>query len=123
MKMIDKIILESLMFMALFAVYMIYGDKPFLFKNFWRTYFYVLMYGFQLALIITALPLAEGGFSILVLWTIILFLTELIIYNVLLINKPLAVYQGLCNNKTYGLVFSISIAGMLLVSLLIKIFK
>ena len=123
MRIIDRILLEGVIFILLFAVYMIYGDKQFWFKTFWRTYFHILIYGFPLVLIITTLPMVESGFSLMVSCTIILFLVELIIYNILLINKPFKIYQELCNNQTYGIVFSLSIAAMLLVSLLIKWFK
>lgn len=123
MKLIDKLIMEGLIYGVLFALYMLWSDKPFVYKFFWRTYYYVLIWSLPMILFATLLPLAYDSFTLFLLWALIIFFGELVLFNIAKANKEQVEFFAACTSKLYGYVFSGSIALLAIVSLIIKSFK
>jgi hypothetical protein len=119
MKLTDKFLLEGIIFIILFAMYMIWSDRPIVFKNFWRTYFYVLLYSMPMVLFLTLFPL-NNLFKVCVNWTIIIFFFELIVYNILWVNKNDIEFSKYCSSTMFGIVFSLSLVVMLIISFIVK---
>jgi hypothetical protein len=100
---------------------MIFGDKPIVYKNFWRTYYYiVLVYSPLLAMFICLFPLAYSTFTLLLIWCIVIFLAELLVYNFFLVNKDGLEWVAFCTSKVFGYIFSGSIAVLLILSIFIE---
>jgi hypothetical protein len=78
------------------------------------------MYAFPFALFITFYCLAETTLQKLFILVIIVFLFELICYNIALIHKDVFEWTKACISKTFGYVFSGSIVVLLGTVLLIN---
>jgi hypothetical protein len=123
MRITDKIIAEGIIYIVLFSVYMIYSDRTFIYKNFWRSYYYVIMYSLPMAMFVTLLPLTYSTLSSLLVWSIIIFFAEMVVFNVVLINAETTDWIKYCTSKLQGYVFAGSIAFLLLLSLFIDFYK
>lgn len=123
MRVIDKLLLEGIIFLVLFVVYMNCSDKPILFKNFWRTYFYVMIYLIPVVLFATVIPLTYNLFTFLLNLSIIIFFIELIVFNIIWINATETEWYRYCTSKLLGIIFSFSIVSMFLVTFIVKCFK
>jgi hypothetical protein len=123
MRIIDKSIAEGVIYVVLFSIYMIYSDKPFIYKNFWRSYYYIIMYSLPMVVFITLLPLTYSTLSSLLVWSLIVFFAEMVIFNALLVNSEYADWIKYCTSKLQGYVFAGSIAFLFLLSLFIDFYK
>jgi hypothetical protein len=123
MKLIDKLIIEGLIYGILFSMYMIFSDKPFVYKYFWRTYYYVVIWSLPMVLFATVLPLAYDTFTWFLLWSLIIFFGELVLFNIAKANKDQVDFFAACTSQLYGYVFSGSIVVLAIVSLVIKFLK
>jgi hypothetical protein len=123
MKLIDKFIIEGMAFIMLFVVYMIWSDKPIIYKYFWRSYFYVLLYAIPFVFSITILPMSDNLFKTMLIWSMVIFWGEFIIYNFLAINKDYHDFIEYCTSKVFGIVFSLSIVVMIFISFIVKSLK
>jgi hypothetical protein len=116
MKMIDKIIVEAIIYVVLISIWMIWSYK----SPAWRTYFYVTLYSIPVVFLLTVFPLTENSFQIVLILALILFWLFLIAFNVLLINKDSIEFSKYCTSKLYSYVF-VGIAVVLLsLSLIFK---
>jgi hypothetical protein len=110
-------------FMVFNVAYMLYGDKPILWPYFWRTMYYVTMYGLCFALYVNYIPIAKGMFQTAVLYSIIIFFSEFLIFNLLLINADYVKFKEYINSRVFILFLSYSVAVMLLTVGIIKLIK
>jgi len=118
-----KIALVCVIFVILYVVYIQFANNPFLFKNFWRSYYYTIVCGFPLVLLIYILPSIGSSFSITLILSTIIFLSELIIFNLLLINAEDIVFRNYCTSKAFEIIFLSSLGVLFLVSFIIKLIK
>jgi hypothetical protein len=121
MKMIaNKIIVVSLIFTIAYIIYMFFGKKPLFYPYFWRTFYYVLIFGLPFTLHIICYPLRSGTFITLCFWVFIIFFGEFIVFNLMLANMDYIKFKEYINKKVFILIFSMSIGIMLSIVYLIK---
>jgi hypothetical protein len=125
MKLVDKLLAEGIFFMIVFAVYMIWGDKEIICKNFWRTYFWIMIYLFPMLFFATLLPYTynDSTFIFIINLAVVIFLGELVIFNGLSVNKDQIKFAEFCTSQIFGYVFSGSIALVLIIGFIVKYFK
>jgi hypothetical protein len=118
MKMIEKIIIEGIIYVVLYSIWMVWSEKNVI----WRTYYYVMLLSIPVVYYLTTLPLAETSLQIVLLWGLIFFWGFIIAFNLMLINKDSIEFSKYCTSKLYGYVF-VGIAVLLLsLSLIVKCF-
>jgi hypothetical protein len=76
-----------------------------------------------MAIFVTLLPLTYSTLSSLLVWSIIVFFAEMVVFNVVLINAETTDWIKYCTSKLQGYVFAGSIAFLLLLSLFIDFYK
>ena len=109
-----------MVYMVLYAMYMIYAPSIVIGVSFWRSYYYLLMYAFPFALFIAFYSLADTILQKLFILVIIVFLFELICYNIALINKDSLEWTKACISKIFGYVFTGSLVVLLSTALIIN---
>lgn len=119
-KVINKVIIIGMVYMVLFTIYMIYAPSVVVGASFWRSYYYLLMYAFPFALFITFYSLADTVLQKLFILVMIIFLFELICYNIALIHKDVFEWTKACLSKTFGFIFAGSIVVLLGTTLIIN---
>jgi len=112
-----------LVFMCLYAIYAIFGDKPFLFNSFWRSFIWILAWGFSATLLILGISKQESLFDISVQVSTIILLTLLCAFYLLIINKPKAEFSRLCNYWILAYAFAAFVPVSIFISYVIKILK
>jgi hypothetical protein len=122
MRVIDKLLVIGFVFALLYAMYMVFGNKQIIYKTFWRSYYYLLMYSLPLAVFVAVLPLAYNAFTVFVVWSFIIFFAELVIFNLFLVNKEGNEWVNYCTSELFGYVFAVSIALLLIISIFIELF-
>ena len=123
MRLTDKIAFIGMCFAVTFVIYMLRSKLPFIYKEFWRTYFYVMVYGSMLTLFAIAIPNAETLFTKFILISLTIFLSELVIYNIFLLNADLLTWGKYCKSVIWGRIFTIEIVAMLIGCIIIKFLK
>ena len=112
-----------LIFMALFAIYAIFGDKPFLFNSFWRSFIWIIAWGFSAALLIIGIDKEDTIFEISIQVSTIILLTLLVIFYLLLINTSKEQFSKLVNYWMLAYAFAAFVPVSILISYIIKILK
>jgi hypothetical protein len=115
--------IACLIFMCLFAIYAIFGDKPFLFNSFWRSFIWIIAWGFSATLLIFGISKEESLFDISVQISAIILLTLLCIFYLLLINTTKEQFNRLCNYWLLAYAFAAFVPISILISYIIKILK
>jgi hypothetical protein len=120
-KVINRFIVTGMIYLALYVIYMIFGDKEIICPTFWRTYYHIILVFFlPLAIFIEIIPITQSILQKMIIWVIIIFLSELILYNIALINQDYIEWVNYCTSKVFGFIIAISIAIMLIISLIIN---
>lgn len=76
-----------------------------------------------MVIFITVLPLTYNTFGFLLVWSLIIFFAEMVIFNVVLVNKEYADWIKYCTSKLQGYIFAGSIAFLFTLSFIIDLFK
>jgi len=122
-RMISIAIIFGIAFMVFKVAYMLYGDKPFIYPYFWRTMYYLTLYGLCFALYLNFIPIPKSTFQSAALYSIIIFFGEFLIFNLLLINADYVKFKQYVNSRAFILFLSYSVVVMLLTVFVIKMIK
>lgn len=112
-----------LIFMCFFAIYAIFGDKPFLFSSFWRSFIWIIAWGFSAALLIVGISKEDSLFEISIQISTIMLLTLLVIFYLLLINASKEQFSKLVNYWVLAYSFAAFVPVSILISYIIKTLK
>jgi hypothetical protein len=115
--------ITCLIFGLLYAMYAIFGDKPFLFNNFWKSYIWTITFGFSMTLLLFNLNQATSTFYLCIRWGIIILLALLIVFNLSLINATNETFKKFCTYKWLSLIYAGLVGLVTLVSFIIKCIK
>jgi hypothetical protein len=123
MRVADRLILTGIIYMLIFSIYMIWSDKPIVYKYFWRTYFYLMIYSLPMVMYIIIIPLCYNyPQALLLCWSLILFFAGFIVFNLILINKEYTVFYNYCTSQLYRYIFTGFIMLLIFISLFVKCF-
>jgi len=120
LKLINKVIIVGMGYLVLYTIYFIYAPSEVVISNFWRSYFYLLMFTFPFAFYFVIYPLAETVLQKLLIIVILAFLFELICYNTVLVGKEILEWNKACISKIFGFIFSGTIVLFLGIALIIN---
>jgi len=112
-----------LIFMVMFAIYAIFGDKPFLFNSFWRSFIWVIAWGFSATLLIIGINKVDNIFEMSIQISTIILLTLLVAFYLLLINASKEQFSKLVNYWVLAYSFAAFVPISILISYIIKNIK
>ncbi len=120
LKIINKLIIIGIIYMVLYAMYMVLSPSVVVSSHFWRSYYYILMFSFPFSVYFVIYPLAEAIIQKLFMLCIMIFLFLLISYNAALVNRDLLEWDKACISRIFGYIFAGVIAVFLGIALLIN---
>jgi hypothetical protein len=118
-----KVELTCLVFIVMYAIYAINGNKPILFVNFWRSYLYTILFALPMMLLLWNLNDAKGTFALCIRLSTIIILAILIIFNLSLINATDVAFRRYCTYEWLARIIALFIAVLIGISFLIKYLK
>jgi hypothetical protein len=118
LKVINKIIISGIIYMVLYTIYMVFAPSIVDLPNFWRSYYYILMFSFPFSVFLIIYPLAEAIIQKLFMLVILTFLFLLISYNIALINSDILEWNRACISKVFGFIFA-GVAALLIATALL----
>jgi len=104
--------------MVLYTIYMVFAPSIVDLPNFWRSYYYILMFSFPFSVFLIIYPLAEAIIQKLFMLVILTFLFLLISYNIALINSDILEWNRACISKVFGFIFA-GVAALLIATALL----
>jgi hypothetical protein len=116
-------VISTITFLLVYSIYMMCSNTPILFKNFWKSYFYIAVHGLGVSLLLYIAWDADNSIFKLVYYGGIIFLIELMIFNLSIVNKDRISYYEYCTSKVFGIIFTLLILVMLIVIFIIKNFE
>jgi hypothetical protein len=103
---LNRWIVFMLLITGAYVVYMVKGDKPFLYPYFWRTLHYVLIWGALLGTSIIIYSMRYDALTTMILWTFIIFFGVLLLFNLLLANLDDISFKEKINLRVFSLLFA-----------------
>jgi len=123
MRITDKLVATGIIYMMIFSIYMIWSDEPIVYKYFWRTYFYMMIYSLPMIMFILILPLCVNNpLAKFLCIALVVFFGGFIAFNLRLINEDSVSFHNYCTSQVYRYVFTCFIALLIIVSFIIKCF-
>lgn len=109
MRKVDKIELSQLLFITACVISFTAGGN----NNFWTSFYFVREHLFVIAILLFLKPYVNSVFSILLIYGIVVYKTELILYNIILIF--LSDGKACALNNSYNLVLTLTFSLFLII--------
>jgi hypothetical protein len=102
---------------------MVNSDRPLFYPYFWRTVNYLLLFGLPFVWLICLYPLRVDALTTILLWSLIIFFGEFLVFNLLLANADELKFKEWITSRVFSLVLSGSLIVMLLIVAIVKLFR
>lgn len=120
---LSNVLITGLIFGILYVVYMVNSDRPLFYPYFWRTVNYLLLFGLPFVWLICLYPLRVDALTTILLWSLIIFFGEFLVFNLLLANADELKFKEWITSRVFSLVLSGSLIVMLLIVAIVKLFR
>jgi hypothetical protein len=99
---LNRILIVGYLIAAAYMIYVRYGDKPILYPYFWRTVYYMLVFGTPFVFLILMYPLTEGFLQIVALLGLVVFWGTFIVFNIFVANLDCISFKQVITSRNFS---------------------
>ncbi len=114
-------IVFMLIMIGCYTIYVIKGDKPFIYPYFWRTVHYTVIWTMLFGTSIIFLPLRFNVLTTMVMWTFIILFGSFLLFNIAIANLDVLKFKEKINSRMFSLFFVILEGFMLAIVAIVEL--